>query len=131
MKKNVIIIFVFVIIFIVALSLIKNVSADHAACSNTLRESKETRSHPGEKERQPKQKPQTTTTTIPVEPPDISAKTTTTTTSNIVVGEVRCAVTSDCNIGFVCCQNVCKKENEGICRDANGDGVPDWIPYVV
>jgi hypothetical protein len=58
MKKNVLI--VFAIIFIFALSFIKNVDADHAACSNKDYPQRERRHEPTE--RQPTQPPLKTTT---------------------------------------------------------------------
>jgi hypothetical protein len=79
-------------------------------------------------EKVPKQKPPVPTTPTPEPPFRQTTQTTTTAPANY---EVRCASTNDCNIGFVCCQNVCKKESEGICRDVNGDGIPDWLVYIV
>ena len=77
-------------------------------------------------EREPREKtpkpPVPTPTTTPAPP---FGQTTTTTPS-----EIRCSTTNDCNINFVCCQNACHEESKGICRDINGDGIPDWLTYV-
>jgi len=34
-----------------------------------------------------------------------------------------------CNSGFVCCRSKCMSSNEGVCKDINGDGISDWVPY--
>jgi len=73
-------------------------------------------------ERKPKQTPPVPTPTTTPAPP--FGQTTTTTQS-----EIRCSTTNDCNINFVCCQNACHEESKGICRDINGDGIPDWLVY--
>lgn len=39
-----------------------------------------------------------------------------------------CQLNTDCKSGFICCQNLCRDQSSGICRDINGDGIPDWIP---
>jgi hypothetical protein len=96
---------------------------EHQSCSNH-REVCEGTCGREAREREPKQRPPVPTTPTP-EPP-FARQTTTTTPS-----EVRCASTNDCNINSVCCQNVCRKESEGICRDINGDGIPDWLVYIV
>jgi len=101
----------------------------HRACSNNnWRECVANCRESNVREREPKQRPPVPTTPTP-EPP--FEQTQTTTTTQPIFNEVRCSSTNDCNIGFVCCQNVCRKESEGICRDINGDGIPDWLVYIV
>jgi len=34
-----------------------------------------------------------------------------------------------CDSDFICCRNKCMNSNDGICKDINGDGIPDWIPF--
>jgi hypothetical protein len=53
---------------------------------------------------------------------EMGEKTTTTTI------KPACTTEGDCNTGFICCQAQCRDPNTGICRDVNGDGIPDWIP---
>ena len=77
------------------------------------------------KERQPTQNPTPVPTPTTTPQPPFAIQTTTTTPS-----EIRCSTTNDCNINFVCCQNACHEESKGICRDINGDGIPDWLTYV-
>jgi hypothetical protein len=45
------------------------------------------------------------------------------------VQQAQCTIDSDCNTGFTCCYGTCYKRTEGMCKDINGDGIPDWIPY--
>jgi hypothetical protein len=45
------------------------------------------------------------------------------------VQQPQCTTDSDCNSGFTCCYGTCYKKTEGTCKDINGDGIPDWIPY--
>jgi hypothetical protein len=40
-----------------------------------------------------------------------------------------CKTNSDCSNESICCAKQCRDPNTGICRDVNGDGIPDWIPY--
>lgn len=41
-----------------------------------------------------------------------------------------CQSDGDCKSGFICCQNYCRDPSKGVCKDVNGDGIPDWVPYV-
>ena len=36
---------------------------------------------------------------------------------------------SRCKTGYICCENECRNYSKGICKDINGDEIPDWIPY--
>jgi len=76
------------------------------------------------KEREPKQAPPVPTPTTTPAPPFQQTATTT-------QSEIRCSTTNDCKIDFVCCQDACHEESKGICRDINGDGIPDWLVYIV
>jgi hypothetical protein len=99
----------------------ETIATHHEGCSNEVDVCIRGCTH-DHKERAPKQNPPTTTTT----PAPQFGQTTTTTPS-----EIRCSTTNDCKINFVCCQNVCKDQSIGICRDVNGDGIPDWLVYIV
>jgi hypothetical protein len=104
----------------------------HQSCSNDNR--KECVANCPEEgrdiEREPKQSPTPVPTPTTTPQPPFAGQTTTTTTSSMPL-EVRCMSTNDCKIGFVCCQNVCREQSKGICRDINGDGIPDWLVYIV
>jgi hypothetical protein len=62
--------------------------------------------------------------TLSCQPPT----TTTTTTTQPPMQITSCSSNSQCSTGL-CCQNQCRDSTKGVCRDINGDGILDWVPY--
>jgi hypothetical protein len=121
------------------------------ACSNQERDPPEERDG---SERDPPERPEPTTSSIPPAPPSMPPEPTTssippapptvrttsvpttipttstvrTTTTASTLG-MECEVNQDCSTGLVCCARKCRDPSTGVCRDLNGDGIPDWVPY--
>jgi len=45
------------------------------------------------------------------------------------VTETSCEADTDCYGGRICCIGKCRDSLTGVCKDINGDGVLDWVPY--
>jgi len=100
---------------------------DHASCSNHIDRCISGCKPP--KEREPREKktkgPVSTSTTPTTLPPAVVA----TTTATGVAANVGCETNQDCTAGLICCANDCRDTSTGVCKDLNGDEIPDWVPY--
>jgi len=101
---------------------------DHAGCSNNRDTCISGCKEP--KEREPRERgpkgPVPTTSTTPTTLPPVAVVTTTATGVAVNVG---CKSNQDCTAGFICCANGCRDMSTGMCKDVNGDEIPDWVPY--
>jgi len=102
---------------------------DHGGCSNNRDTCISGCKEPKEREpreRGPKGPVTTTKSTTPTTlPPAVVA----TTTPTGVAANVGCKSNQECTAGFICCANGCRDMSTGVCKDVNGDEIPDWVPY--
>jgi hypothetical protein len=104
---------------------------DHGSCSNNRDTCISGCKEP--KEREPRERPEgprpkgpvSTSTTPTTLPPAVVA----TTTPTGVAANVGCETNQDCTAGLICCANDCRDTSTGVCKDLNGDEIPDWVPY--
>jgi len=66
---------------------------------------------------------------VPPIQPTPPIQTTTTTSQPTIVAETTCMIDGDCQSEFICCESKCRDPSTGICKDVNGDEIPEWAPY--
>jgi len=103
---------------------------DHGGCSNNRDTCISGCREP--REREPRERPEgprptsTKPTTLPTTLPPAAGVTTTATG---VAANVGCKSNQECTAGFICCASGCRDMSTGVCKDVNGDEIPDWVPY--
>lgn len=100
----------------------------HMPCSNKVDVSGSSGSERGP------QGPTPTPTPTPTPPPTSYGRRTTTkiitttTSTQAAFSIIPCSRNSQCSTNL-CCVGYCRNPQQGICRDLNGDGVPDWVEF--
>jgi hypothetical protein len=115
-KKTIITILITFFVFFQIIGIVYTQS-EHQACSNRERERQGLQEEPPEREPPEKGPTSSTTTTLPL----LVRQSTTT---------IACTSDQDCAGGYVCCMRFCRNLSTGMCKDINGDGMSDWVPYI-